>query len=225
MFSKQFVFPPIKEELYITCRQFYVDNRFSVVQWLDHVARMDETTIRKRVLKGKLYVKRRMGRPKIRWLEDVIVDLRRMGISGWMEKTRNKDQWRRILRRPRPTQGCSAEKKKNRFSVGWIWSSVGNWFVRNSLDYTRRGVLKTVVDSNYRFPHPDLKISVQDWETLWIKIRSCFEHWMIYRRLLWLALLFVSVEQVVPKCASVSLYSYPLSVSFIVLRIFTTPPY
>ena len=38
----------------------------------------------KRVLKGKLYVTRRIGRPRIRWMEDVIADLRRMGISGWM---------------------------------------------------------------------------------------------------------------------------------------------
>ena len=45
----------------------------------------------KRVLKGKLYATRRIGRPRIRWLEDVITDLRRMGISGWMEKARNRD--------------------------------------------------------------------------------------------------------------------------------------
>jgi len=35
---------------------------------------------------------RRIGRSRIRWLEDVIADLRRMGISGWMEKARNRDQ-------------------------------------------------------------------------------------------------------------------------------------
>jgi hypothetical protein len=41
------------------------------------------------VPKGKLYATRRIGRPRIRWLEDVIADLRRMGISGWI------DGWRR----------------------------------------------------------------------------------------------------------------------------------
>ena len=50
-----------------------------------------------KVLKGKLYATRRIGRPRIRWLEDVIADLRRMGISGWMEKPRNRDQWRRMV--------------------------------------------------------------------------------------------------------------------------------
>jgi hypothetical protein len=55
------------------------------VQWLGHVERMDETAMPKRVLKGKLYAARRIGRFRIRWLEDVIAYLRRMGISGWMD--------------------------------------------------------------------------------------------------------------------------------------------
>ena len=67
------------------------------IQWLDHVERMDETAMPKRVLKGKLYATRRIGRPRIRWLEDVIADLRRMGISGWLKKVRNRDQWRWIV--------------------------------------------------------------------------------------------------------------------------------
>jgi hypothetical protein len=67
------------------------------IQWLGHVERMDETAMSKRVLKGKLYATRRIGRPRIRWLEDVIAGLRRTRISGWMEKARNRDQWRRII--------------------------------------------------------------------------------------------------------------------------------
>jgi hypothetical protein len=68
---------------------------------------MDETAMPKRVLKGKLYAKRRIGRPRIRWLDDVADDLRRMGIRSWMEKARNRDQWRQVVKRSRPTQGCS----------------------------------------------------------------------------------------------------------------------
>jgi hypothetical protein len=61
------------------------------------VERVDETALPRRVLKGKLYATRRTERPRIRWLEDVIADLRRMGIRGWMEKARNMNQWRRIV--------------------------------------------------------------------------------------------------------------------------------
>ena len=52
------------------------------IQWLGHVERVDETAMPKRVLKGKLNATRRIGRPRVRWLEDVIADLRIMGISG-----------------------------------------------------------------------------------------------------------------------------------------------
>jgi hypothetical protein len=67
------------------------------IQWLGQVDRMDETAMPKSVLKGKLYATRRIGRPRINWLEDVIADLRRMGISGWLEKARNRYQWRQII--------------------------------------------------------------------------------------------------------------------------------
>jgi len=43
------------------------------IQWLDHVERMDETAMPKRVLKGKLYAMG-IGRRRIRWLEDVIAE-------------------------------------------------------------------------------------------------------------------------------------------------------
>jgi hypothetical protein len=58
-----------------------------------------------------LYATRRIGRPKRR-LEDVTADLRRMGIKGWMEKARNRDQWRRIVEETKAHPGRSAEKKK-----------------------------------------------------------------------------------------------------------------
>jgi hypothetical protein len=83
------------------------------IQWLSHVERVDETAMPKRVLNVKLYATRRIGRPRIRWLEYVIADLRRMELV---------DGWRRqeigisgggSLRRPRPTQGCNAEQKKS----------------------------------------------------------------------------------------------------------------
>jgi len=75
------------------------------IQWLDHVERMDETAMPKKSTERKPYATRRIGRPRIRWLEDVIADLRRMGISGWMEKERNRDQWKRIVEEAKAIPG------------------------------------------------------------------------------------------------------------------------
>jgi hypothetical protein len=38
------------------------------------------------VMREKIYTKRRTGRPKVRWLDDVQEDLRVIGIEGWRGK-------------------------------------------------------------------------------------------------------------------------------------------
>jgi hypothetical protein len=58
---------------------------------------MDETAMPKRVLKRKLYAKRSIGRPRLRWVDDVTDDPRRMGMRSWTEKARHRDQWRLIV--------------------------------------------------------------------------------------------------------------------------------
>jgi hypothetical protein len=67
------------------------------IQWLSHVEGMDETAMPERVLKGKLCTKRRIGRPRLKWMDDVTDDVRRMGIRSWTEEARNRDQWRLII--------------------------------------------------------------------------------------------------------------------------------
>jgi GTP1/Obg family GTP-binding protein len=67
------------------------------IRWLGHVERMEDNAMLKRMLKGRLYSKRRKGRPRMRWLDDVESDLKKMKVKGWKEKTRNRGQWRLVV--------------------------------------------------------------------------------------------------------------------------------
>jgi hypothetical protein len=55
---------------------------------------MKDNSVPKRMLKGRLYSKRRKGRPRMRWLDDFESDLKKMKVKGWKEKMRTREQWR-----------------------------------------------------------------------------------------------------------------------------------
>jgi hypothetical protein len=67
------------------------------LRWLGHVERMLDNAMPKRMLKGRLYCKRRKGRPRMRWLDDVESDLKKMVVKGWKEKMRAREQWRLVV--------------------------------------------------------------------------------------------------------------------------------
>jgi hypothetical protein len=58
------------------------------ISWIGHVERMEDSRMPKRVMREKIYTRRKMGRPKVRWLDDVQENLREMGIEGWRRKLR-----------------------------------------------------------------------------------------------------------------------------------------
>ena len=61
---------------------------------MGHVKRMEVGAVLQRLLEGRLFMERRKGRPRLRWLDDVLADLKIMKIRQWVEKMKDRGQWR-----------------------------------------------------------------------------------------------------------------------------------
>jgi hypothetical protein len=66
------------------------------ISWIGHVERTEDSRMLNRVIREKIYTRRKRSRPKVRWLDDIQEDLREMGIEGWRRKAQDRDQWKRI---------------------------------------------------------------------------------------------------------------------------------
>jgi Holliday junction resolvase-like predicted endonuclease len=64
------------------------------ISWIGHVERVEDSRMPKSVMREKIYTRRKRGRPKVRWLDDVQENLREMGIERWRRKAQDRDQWR-----------------------------------------------------------------------------------------------------------------------------------
>jgi len=51
------------------------------LEWLGHVSRTNETRSVKKIFEGKLEGNRGRGRPRLRWINDVEDDLRKLGVK------------------------------------------------------------------------------------------------------------------------------------------------
>jgi hypothetical protein len=57
------------------------------------------------MLEVRLYSKRRKERSRMRWIDDVESDLKKMKVKGWKEKMRNREQWRLVVREAKAHPG------------------------------------------------------------------------------------------------------------------------
>jgi hypothetical protein len=59
--------------------------------------------------------RRRGGRPRKRWLDDLEEDIRKLGVKGWRRKAEDREEWKHVVKKPRPYMGCSADQKKKKY--------------------------------------------------------------------------------------------------------------
>ena len=68
------------------------------LEWIGHVIRMNETRSVKKIFEGKLDGRRGRGRPRLRWIDDVEDDLRKLGVKRWRAKALDREEWASIIR-------------------------------------------------------------------------------------------------------------------------------
>jgi len=64
-----------------------------------HVARMGEERGVYRVLMGKLERRRPLGRPRLRWVDNIRIDLQEVGCGymDWIGLAQDRDRWRTLV--------------------------------------------------------------------------------------------------------------------------------
>ena len=68
------------------------------MRWVGHVACMGEVRGVHRVLVGKPEGKRPLGRPRLRWEDNIKMDLQEVGgVGDWMELAQDRDWWQALV--------------------------------------------------------------------------------------------------------------------------------
>jgi hypothetical protein len=68
------------------------------LEWLGHVVRMEYTCLPKMVFNAKPESRHGVGRPRLRWLDDVEADIKALGVKRWRIKAQDRKEWSAILR-------------------------------------------------------------------------------------------------------------------------------
>jgi hypothetical protein len=87
------------------------------IRWAGHMARMGEGRGVHRVLVGKPDGKIPLGRPRLRWEDNIKMDLQEVGGScgDWMELAQDRDRWRALHK-------CNDEPSVSKYAGNFLTS-------------------------------------------------------------------------------------------------------
>jgi len=72
-----------------------------ILNWLGHVESMAEDNIVRKINRWKPMSKGPTGRPKTRWEDDVLEDIKSINICNWKKVAQNRDSWRKVVEQVR----------------------------------------------------------------------------------------------------------------------------
>lgn len=89
------------------------------LRWLCLLQRIEERRILKKLFTGHPGDRRKRGRPRLSWLDDVEGDLRILGKRRERQVTQNRKQWKSLH-----FKGCSAYQEEEKEEAGMFFASL-----------------------------------------------------------------------------------------------------
>ena len=71
------------------------------LNWLGHVECMAGDNILQKIKRWKPMSKRPIGRPKTRWEDDILEDIKNMNVHNWKKVAQNRDSWKKAVEQAR----------------------------------------------------------------------------------------------------------------------------
>jgi hypothetical protein len=75
------------------------------MKWLGHIQRIEEARPTRKLLDWKRMGTRPIGRPRQRWQEDVMEDLKKLKVKNWKETAKDRRTWRDMTEKARTHKG------------------------------------------------------------------------------------------------------------------------
>ena len=83
------------------------------LEWIGHVVRMDQESTVKKIFESKPEGSRRMGRPRMRWLEDAEKCLREIQVRRRRPKSVDREEWASLIKKAKTVGGPYSQAESN----------------------------------------------------------------------------------------------------------------
>ena len=75
------------------------------IKWPGHIQRMDQARSTRKLLDWKPMRTRPVGRPRQRWQEDAMEDLKKLKVKNWKEAAKDRRTWRDLAEKAKTHKG------------------------------------------------------------------------------------------------------------------------
>ena len=75
------------------------------LRWAAHVMRMENTRTARKITEWTPYKTRPVGRPRLKWIDQVEEDLKRKKIICWRANIEDRQEWKRIVEQTKTHPG------------------------------------------------------------------------------------------------------------------------